>query len=65
MRKRGTGKVLKKCEFCKKEFYVRHDRIGKYCSKSCFQKDYSTNYQKIELFCDCCERKYFVRQKLK
>jgi len=32
MRKNGD---VKKCLFCGKEFYVRHSRVGKFCSKKC------------------------------
>lgn len=61
MGKWGTGKILRKCEYCRNEFYARHDRKGKYCSRSCGKRANPTASKKIELICKCCGKTYIAK----
>lgn len=62
MGKAGTGKVLKKCLFCKIDFYARHDRPGRYCGRSCKSKDLPKKKTRVTLKCKECAIAYEIRK---
>lgn len=53
MRKK-IGKIEKKCEFCNKEFFSRHDRPGRFCSKSCRAKGIKKGITYFDFICNEC-----------
>lgn len=61
MGKWGTGKIIKICEFCKKEFHSRVDRIGKYCSKSCGSSGKPKRFLRVKKNCDVCLKEYEIK----
>ncbi len=61
MGKHGFGKVFKICEFCKKEFYARRDRMGKFCSKSCSSSLKPKRYLRIFRKCIICDISYEIK----
>ena len=61
MGKWGTGKLLRKCERCDKEFYSRRDRLGKYCSKSCVSKKPGKSF-KLKMICSVCSNEFTVKR---
>ena len=61
MGRHGTGKVLKICKFCKKEFLARHDRKGIYCSRSCAGRLKKQIILKIKKICIVCNKEYIIK----
>lgn len=62
MGKWGTGKILKNCEHCKIQFYARHDRLGKYCSKSCSSSHTPKRYLRVKKNCKVCGVEYEIKR---
>src|SRR5574343_1637946 len=62
MGKHGTGKILKICLKCNKEFYARVDRIGKFCSKSCSSASKPKRYLRQEKICAICNKSFIVKR---
>lgn len=62
MGKWGTGKVLKKCIQCEKEFLARQDRLGKFCSRSCGSKNKPKRYLRIKKKCMVCLKEFEVKR---
>lgn len=62
MGKKGTGKVLKECLYCQKQFYARRDRLGKYCSKSCGSRIPKTKNYRVIKPCVICNKEYLVKR---
>lgn len=54
MGKKGTGIVTKKCQECEKIFQCRHDRPGKFCSRSCSSKNKPQKSFRYTFSCKCC-----------
>lgn len=58
----GTGKLSKVCRLCHKQFLARHDRLGKFCSKSCAIKSRPPKKFHIQCICKNCSVPYFVKK---
>jgi 5-methylcytosine-specific restriction endonuclease McrA len=61
MAKWGTGKVARICQYCGVGFMGRHDRLGKFCSKSCTAKANARPKNTIVLVCQECGKEYNVQ----
>lgn len=61
MGKHGTGKVLKACMKCQKEFYARVDKPGLFCSKSCAGMCKIQKTNKIKKICLICLTEFIVK----
>src|SRR3990167_448571 len=61
MGKWGTGLIKRNCERCDKEFHARHDRLGKFCSRSCTSKKPGKSF-KVKKKCVICEKEYVVKR---
>ena len=62
MGKWGTGLVLKVCGYCNVGFKARHDRKGRYCSRSCTAKANPPKSKKIDKVCKSCGNIYKVKK---
>lgn len=62
MGKWGTGKILKICFRCKKEFYARKDRLGKFCSRSCGSAFKPKVYLRIWKKCEVCSSDFEIKR---
>lgn len=62
MGKHGTGKILKHCIQCGKEFWSRHDRPGKFCSRSCGSKHRPQKDYRIIVTCEHCKNLYKIKR---
>lgn len=62
MGKHGTGKVLKICLNCSKEFYARKDRIGRFCSKSCCSSFLPKRFLRVKKNCEVCKKEFEIKK---
>jgi len=62
MRKRGTGKISKKCKHCNLEFLARHDRVGLFCSRSCASSCKPKQYFRVNKNCEICSKEFTIKR---
>lgn len=62
MGKWGSGKIEKRCLKCNETFMARHDRPGKFCSKSCGSSFAPKRYMRVKKPCPICGKEHEVKR---
>lgn len=63
MKSKLHAKIIKKCEFCGKEYEATHNGANRFCSNNC-KSAYrrKMGYDNIERECACCGEKFIVNK---